>query len=81
MSDIGAAVKLISIERGGISPGTRNPPFEFNNHLNLDITSSDLFIAIRVKNSGDRPAQPIVWLRYAGNGRRIRPAYQRSGRR
>jgi ABC-type transport system substrate-binding protein len=52
MSDIGAAVKLISIERGGISPGTRNPPFEFNNHLNLDITSSDLFIAIRVKNSG-----------------------------
>ena len=52
MSDIGAAVKLISIERGGISPGTRNPPFGFNNHLNLDITSSDLFIAIRVKNSG-----------------------------
>lgn len=52
LSDIGANVKLISIERGAIGPGTRNPPFEFSNHLNLDITSSDLFIAIRVKNSG-----------------------------
>ena len=52
LMDVGAAVNLISVERSGISPGTRNPPFEFNNHLNLDITSSDLFIAIRVKNSG-----------------------------
>ena len=52
LSDVGANVKLISIERGAIGPGTRNPPFEFSNHLNLDITSSDLFIAIRVKNSG-----------------------------
>ncbi|MDE2970618.1 MAG: ABC transporter substrate-binding protein [Chloroflexota bacterium] len=52
LQDIGANVKLLHVERSGIGPGTRNPPFEFNNHLNLDITSSDLFIAIRVKNSG-----------------------------
>ena len=53
LEDVGVEVKLITSEGGKVNAGTK-PPFQWDNHLNLDITASDLFIAMRVKNSGLR---------------------------